>query len=56
MGGGVKKQSAFQVAIFPFYFWLFWLFILCSGCGHCKRLAPVYDRVGKAFRSEPNVS
>lgn len=23
-------------------------------CGHCKRLAPVYDEVGKAFKNEPN--
>ncbi|XP_015751653.1 PREDICTED: protein disulfide isomerase-like 2-2 [Acropora digitifera] len=23
-------------------------------CGHCKRLAPTYDLVGKAFKNEPN--
>ena len=30
--------------------------VLLLGCGHCKRLAPVYDEVGKAFKNEPNVS
>ena len=30
--------------------------VLLLGCGHCKRLAPVYDQVGKAFKNEPNVS
>ena len=24
-------------------------------CGHCKRLAPDYDRVARAFRDEPGV-
>ena len=28
---------------------------LCTGCGHCKRLAPIYDEVGEAFASESSV-
>ena len=24
-------------------------------CGHCKNLAPVYDRLGTAFKAEANV-
>lgn len=23
------------------------------GCGHCKSLAPIYERVAKAFKMEP---
>ena len=30
-------------------------FRLCAGCGHCKRLAPIYDEVGEAFASESSV-
>lgn len=30
-------------------------FHLRTGCGHCKRLAPIYDEVGEAFASEGSV-
>ena len=26
------------------------------GCGHCKSLAPTYEKVAEAFKNEPNVS
>lgn len=27
-----------------------------AGCGHCKSLAPVYEKVAETFKNEPNVS
>lgn len=24
------------------------------GCGHCKKLAPIYDQLAEVFRNEPN--
>ena len=29
--------------------------LLCSGCGHCKRLSPAYEEVGKAFENSDNI-
>lgn len=29
-------------------------FILLNGCGHCKSLAPTYEKVAEAFQSESN--
>ena len=26
-----------------------------SGCGHCKRLAPVYEKVAGTFKNDANV-
>ena len=31
-------------------------FISILGCGHCKSLAPVYEKVAETFKNEPNVS
>ena len=31
------------------------LHMTCLGCGHCKSLAPKYEKVGAAFKNEPNV-
>ena len=28
---------------------------MCLGCGHCKRLAPAYEEVGKAFDNVDSV-
>ena len=27
----------------------------CTGCGHCKRLAPAYEEVGKAYENSDDV-
>ena len=31
------------------------IFVIVSGCGHCKRLAPVYEKVAETFKNDPNV-
>ncbi len=31
------------------------IFIFILGCGHCKRLAPAYEEVGKAFENSRDV-
>ncbi len=28
---------------------------MCIGCGHCKRLEPAYEEVGKAFDNSDSV-
>ena len=30
-------------------------FRFSAGCGHCKQLAPTYEKVAAAFAQEPNV-
>ena len=33
----------------------FYYYFIILGCGHCKRLAPVYEEVGKIFENSPDV-
>ena len=37
------------------YTYYCWLSLRRLGCGHCKRLAPAYEEVGKAFNDVENV-
>lgn len=25
-----------------------------TGCGHCKKLAPIYEQLGQTYKNEPN--
>ena len=28
--------------------------VLLVGCGHCKKLAPVYEQLGQTYKNEPS--
>ena len=40
---------------FPFSSFILHLPSLLPGCGHCKRLAPAYEEVGKAYDNSDDV-